>query len=134
MGLFNIVGSTATDALQATLMMAQERHRILADNVANIDTPGYRAHDLDTKGFEKALAKAIQNSRRQNPNQSRLGMPDLDPEVKARLNNLVFHDANDRSVEQLMIELNKNASRHTTAANLLRNQNSLIKAVISETV
>jgi flagellar basal-body rod protein FlgB len=138
MSLFDLVGSTATDALQQHLHLAQNRHRVLADNIANIDTPGYRMKDIDVKGFEEALGKAIQRSRKQNPNASRLSLPELDSEASssaaAKLRGIVFHDDNDRSIEQLMVELQRNASRHSRAANLLRNQVNVLRLVISEKV
>jgi flagellar basal-body rod protein FlgB len=138
MGLFDIVGSTATDALQQHLLLAQDRHRVLADNVANIDTPGYRMKDIDIKSFEKTLGKAIERSRKSNPNAARLQMPSLDEEASAssasKLRGIVFHDDNDRSVEQLMVELQRNASKHSQAANLLRNQMNMLRVVISEKV
>ena len=137
MGLFNIVGSTATDVLQQTMELAQERHRVLADDVANIDTPGYKMRDIDVKHFEKSLANAINQSRRSNPNNSRLELPDPKADGSAKsgsdLRGIVFHDANNRGVEQLMVELTQNQIKHQRAASVLRNQLSLIKSVISET-
>ena len=56
MQLFN---NTAIDALQQTAVFAQNRHEVLAGNLANIDTPGYRSRDLDVDAFQDALATAI---------------------------------------------------------------------------
>lgn len=137
MGLFNIVGSTATDVLQQTMELAQERQRVLADDVANIDTPGFKMRDIDVGHFEKTLAKAINDNRRANPNNTRLQLPDPHSDGSKRagsdLSGIVFHDANNRGVEQLMVELSQNQMKHSRAASVLRNQLNLIKAVISET-
>ncbi|HTQ33255.1 MAG TPA: flagellar basal body rod protein FlgB [Stellaceae bacterium] len=38
--------------LRTRLQWAQERQRVLAENVANADTPGYRGHDLAPLKFE----------------------------------------------------------------------------------
>ncbi len=137
MGLFNIVGSTATDLLQRTMVLAQERHRVLADDIANIDTPGFKMKDIDVGRFEKTLAKAINQSRRSNPNNVRLELPEGNSAGTSKsdddLHGIVFHDANNRGVEQLMVELTKNQTKHQRAASVLRNQLSLIKSVISET-
>ncbi len=35
------------------------RFNILAQNVANADTPGYRPRDLDAAGFERLLARSL---------------------------------------------------------------------------
>ena len=134
MGLFDFVGSTATDALQESLRLFQDRHRVLADNVANIDTPGYRMKDIDTGAFEGELARAITKSRRANPNASRLEFAPPDPRSPSaqRIAGIVFHDDNNRSVERLMAEMAKNGSKHAQAASVLRNQVNLLRAVISE--
>jgi flagellar basal-body rod protein FlgB len=135
MSLFNIVGSTATDALQRSMIMAQERHKVLADNIANIDTPGYKMKDLDVDKFEQKLAKSILQARKTNPNSARLDMDAKPgkPSTSAAddISGLVFHDGNNRSVEQLMVELNQNVSRHSQAVNLLRNQTNILRAIIS---
>jgi len=45
------------DAMQGALGFHRERHAVLAGNVANLDTPGYRPVDLArNEGTEAALA------------------------------------------------------------------------------
>jgi flagellar basal-body rod protein FlgB len=38
---------TTVDALQSALTYHRERHTVLAGNVANLDTPGFRPRDLE---------------------------------------------------------------------------------------
>ncbi|TDO16770.1 MULTISPECIES: flagellar basal body rod protein FlgB [Halomonas] len=42
---------------QQALAMRQERQKVLASNIANADTPGYKARDMD---FASELRKAVQ--------------------------------------------------------------------------
>jgi flagellar basal-body rod protein FlgB len=44
--------------LRARLDQLSERQRLIAENIANATTPGYRPRDLDTSGFERLLASA----------------------------------------------------------------------------
>lgn len=44
--------------LRARLDHLSERQRLIAENIANASTPGYRPRDLDTSGFEHMLASA----------------------------------------------------------------------------
>lgn len=137
MGVFDILGSTATDSLEQVLAMTQDRNKVLADNIANIDTPGYRMRDVDTDSFDAALARALERSHRANPNRSRLVLPEANPKDPSAANadglrSIVFHDDNDRSIEKLVVELGKNSSRHGQAAELLRTQLKLLRSVISE--
>ncbi|MDX9714357.1 MAG: flagellar basal body rod protein FlgB [Dissulfurispiraceae bacterium] len=45
--------------LQKMLDIAVFRHKVLASNIANADTPGYKAKDIS---FEKELQKAVSGS------------------------------------------------------------------------
>jgi len=44
--------------LRTRMQWHQERQRVLAENVANADTPGYRARDLAPPNFERTLQAA----------------------------------------------------------------------------
>src|SRR5580658_6985331 len=44
--------------LRTRMQWHQERQRVLAENVANADTPGYRARDLTPPNFERMLQSA----------------------------------------------------------------------------
>src|SRR5882672_2577741 len=55
-------------ALVNTLSFNEARLKVIADNIANLNTPGYRAKQLDPAMFQRALRKAI-NERGPDPNQ-----------------------------------------------------------------
>jgi flagellar basal-body rod protein FlgB len=57
---------------------ATVRHRILAENVANADTPGYRAHDL--KDFQATVKESF-TARATRPGHDGAGHPGLAPEM-----------------------------------------------------
>lgn len=42
-------------ALEQTIRITRQRHEVVSSNIANIETPGYRAKDID---FKTALAEA----------------------------------------------------------------------------
>ena len=44
--------------LRARLDQLSERQRLIAENIANASTPGYRPRDVDTAGFERLLASS----------------------------------------------------------------------------
>ena len=45
---------------QQALSLRQERHKVLASNIANADTPNYKARDMD---FAGELKKAVEHGR-----------------------------------------------------------------------
>ena len=56
---------TVTEGLGAALDLYQARHTVLAENIANSETPGYRARDIE---FADQLAAAL--TAPQEPGQS----------------------------------------------------------------
>lgn len=44
--------------LRARLDHLSERQQLIAENIANASTPGYRPRDIDSAGFERLLASA----------------------------------------------------------------------------
>ncbi len=53
--------------LRTRMQWHQERQRVLAENVANADTPNYHARDLEPPNFENALQTASLALDRTNP-------------------------------------------------------------------
>ena len=52
----DIANSPFFSLLRTRLDQLSERQRLIAENIANASTPGYRPRDLDTAGFERMLA------------------------------------------------------------------------------
>src|SRR5690606_1061657 len=51
-------GSTIP-VLEQVASFTESRHSILAGNLANLDTPGYKVRDLSEKGFQARLRAAL---------------------------------------------------------------------------
>ena len=49
--------------LRTRMQWHQERQRVLAENVANANTPGYRARDLAPPNFERTLQASLALAR-----------------------------------------------------------------------
>jgi flagellar basal-body rod protein FlgB len=47
-------------ALERTIGLSQKRHAVVASNISNIDTPGYRAKDID---FKAALNRVLESGQ-----------------------------------------------------------------------
>lgn len=140
MGLVNFIGSGATDAAAQVIGFSDARQRVIADNIANIDTPGYRMRDLDIGSFNRALARAIQRSQRSGRPGGALDLPSLeqlgrDPGsggAAADLRGIVFHDDNNRSIEELSATMVDNFNQQQRAVNILRSQIRLLRSIIAE--
>jgi len=133
-GLFQ---ATSLPALEQTAMFAERRHEVLAGNVANLDTPGYRVQDLAVSEFEQALKFAIEAQQKPQSSDHRSpGMSEHDPFDKPRLamEKLVYHDGSDVNLERQVSEISKNQSMHSLAIAIMRSQFSTLNSAISERV
>ncbi len=54
-----IVQSTSIPVLEQVVRFSQARHTVLAGNLANLHTPGYRVRDLSVEDFQARLREAI---------------------------------------------------------------------------
>jgi flagellar basal-body rod protein FlgB len=118
--------------LEQVVQFSSQRHRLIAENIANVDTPGYRQKDLSVERFQGLLRERIE-TRRQAPAGS-MGFDDIRSEVTNPMRNILFHDRNNRSMEQLATDLAKNAMMHNLAIELLRKQFMGLEAALRERI
>jgi flagellar basal-body rod protein FlgB len=134
----SLFGSTNIPALTEVLNFAQARHNVLAGNVVNATTPGYRVRDLNEVAFQQKLKEAIQatGARPQglSPGLARSQPGDEMREVRSSLENLVYHDDTNIDLEKQVNEINKNQLLHNFALTIMTNQFQLLETAISERV
>ncbi len=88
------------------------RQKLVASNIANADTPGYRTRDVDFQAeFQNALGS---------------------PRITGVDGLKVKNDGNDVSVDRESRLLAENALRFQLASNLLRSQIRVVRSAIQE--
>ena len=147
MSIQGLTDGGAIPALEAMARFSAARQRLIADNVANIDTPGFTPMDADPKAFQAQMRQAIDARREDSPaglhgalevsgrgpmQQLPGGEVVLDPE--ALHENLLFHDRNDRNLERIMQDVSENLLAFQAATQLLRNRFRMIEMAISERI
>jgi flagellar basal body rod protein FlgB len=118
--------------LEQTVRFHAARHKLLADNIANVSTPGYRQRDLPVDSFRRMIADRIDRRRLAPPGTVGFGDLHVDPEEPPR--GVLFHDHANRSMEQLMSDSAKNALFHNLMVELLRKQFGAIESALQERV
>lgn len=118
--------------LEQVVRFSAARHELLTENIANVDTPGYRQKDLSVKDFQKALATRIDQRQSAPPGSVRFDDIPMDPEHPQA--GILAHDGNNRSMEQLSTDLAKNALLHNMAIELLRKQYQQIEMALKERI
>jgi flagellar basal-body rod protein FlgB len=137
MGMFR---TSTVPALEQTVAFAQRRHEVLAGNLANLDTPGYRTRDLSVADFQNALADSIEAAQHPSPGHATAvpgtGSPatrgDFMEGPRHAMEQVVFHDNSDVGLESQVTEMAKNQHLHNSAIALMRSQFGLLRAAISE--
>ena len=64
--------TSSLDFHSKALVIRSERQRVIASNIANVDTPGYSAHNLDFKEAMNAASGSAQNKLSLSSSQSAL--------------------------------------------------------------
>jgi len=135
--ILNRLGNPAIDKM---LSFTEARHRVIAENVANIDTPGYRTKQLDPSLFQRALRRAIEAQKREPDAAMTLDQtsqfrergghlvvtPSLEP-----TENLLFHDGTNARIEREMSELASNTMMHQLSVEFLNNHYRMLKRSIT---
>jgi flagellar basal-body rod protein FlgB len=137
----NLFDSTTIPVLQEMVNFNQARHTILAGNIANMDTPGYKVRDLSVEDFQSRLQQAIEE-RRQPPQSSQslspgeVGLSTTAPlaEVAKNTKTILHHDQNNVGIEHQVTEMVKNQMQHNMALSLMVKQFHLLETAISEKV
>ena len=57
--LSSLFQSSSLPVLEQVVNFTEARHGVLAGNIANIDTPGYKTRDLSPELFQQRLQEAI---------------------------------------------------------------------------
>jgi len=115
-----LLNQGATPMLEQTLQFTAARHKLIAEDVVNISTPGYQQRDLSLPKFQKMLAERAKAADRSAPGS--VDFSDVTAEVQKRNSGILFHDGQSRSMEELMSDQAKNALMHNLAIELLRHQ------------
>jgi len=133
----NLFAGTSIPALGEVLNFAQARHTVLAGNVANVNTPGYRLRDLNEAEFQQRLKEAMTQSGSYDARSTSLAAAEPgDPmrDVRQSLENLVYHDDTNIDLEKQVSEMTKNHLLHNFALTVMTDQFRLLETAISERV
>lgn len=105
-------------ALRSALDALTLRQRVIAANIANADTPGFKASEVR---FEDLLVQAL-----------RQGRTDVQPEIATRADTSLRADGNNVDVEEQMLALSETALTFTALSRLAGARLALLRSAISE--
>jgi len=117
------VDLSTVDTLQQALTYHRERHTVLAGNVANLDTPGYRPVDLvrQTEGAPGTMAVT---------HEGHLSTPAVAPDFVTSFDDggaLQGSDGNAVTLEREMSKIDANRARYATSAELVSRRLAVLR-------
>ena len=116
------VDLSTVDTLQAALTYHRERHTVLAGNVANLDTPGFRPADLQRRTAEDPGAMAVTHDGHMSPPGATDFVTSFDDGGA-----LQGQDGNAVSLERELSKIDANRARYATSAELVSRRLAMLR-------
>lgn len=122
-------------ALNAKMHYLDTRQKVLAQNVANADTPGYVPKDLSKVDFGRVLQKVTKDNNVQVDTTNPMHMPPADhiDDPKNRAAKLVYEVApvgNEVSLEEQMVKSSQNTMDYSLMTTLYQKNVNMIKTAL----
>jgi len=138
--LFDITTRTLEAATKGTVI----RHRVIANNIANVDTPAFQAADFS---FEKQLKAALERAKTNASSQPSKALTvggrkaSLPEEPVEADNQVLLLEANDQprldgdtvDIDKEMVKLAQNTILHNSFIHLLNAKFRMLKTAIGNT-
>lgn len=116
--------------LERVLDHARDRQAVLSGNVTNVDTPGYRAQDVEALAFDSEMGLAMQRSH--EAHLSGPNAPDAKAEVEAKDDQAPREDGNTVSLERQMAKLEENRVRYGAASTVVSRRLALLRYAVTD--
>ena len=125
-----LLNQSDAPVLEKMLQFTAARHKLIAENVVNISTPGYKQKDLSLEKFQEMLSDRIQ--QRDEGGLGDTSFDDISSEIEDPHRGILFHDGSNRSMERLMSDQAKNALMHNFVIELLKKQYSTMEMALKD--
>lgn len=114
-----------------------QRQKVLAENVANANTPGYRAKDLREPNFKKMALDAMDTSPKPavtHPNHIQASLPERGPfrEITERKTFETSIDGNKVVLEEQVEKMARGRGQYTLAVNLFKKNMQMLKTALGK--
>jgi flagellar basal-body rod protein FlgB len=123
-GTTDTVGMSVTpsqfDLLAKLVDVTTLRHKVLSQNVANVNVPGYRKLNVS---FDEALAQHVRQHGEQ-------GIQDLQPQIVEDPNAPARLDGNTVDIDGEMMRLSKNTLLNNTYLQILSTKTAMMRRAI----
>jgi flagellar basal-body rod protein FlgB len=120
---------TTYDALNLALGAAGKRHEVLSNNIANVNTPGYKRQDVS---FEASLAEALDGADGRSRGVGSNALDGVEHSVVTNSSTSMRLDGNNVDIDHEMAQLAENNVRYNALVQLASKKLSAMRYVISD--
>jgi len=124
------------DTLQQGLAAAWTRNTVIRNNIANVETPGFKASDVE---FESLMSQALQssgfNGARTHPGHIQIGSggpEDVSARIIKRESTSMRMDGNNVDIEAENVKLAQNSIYYNTLLEKMNSEIRRLRMAISE--
>ena len=113
------------DILGTALKASEYKNQVLLNNIANNDTPGFKAQDVEFESVMRDALDSYEITGRIEPDNIMTQLYTRHTNYKTRI------DKNNVDIESEMVEFYKNAAKYDMITNCILNDKNMINNVIS---
>ncbi|HDT14993.1 MAG TPA: flagellar basal body rod protein FlgB [Firmicutes bacterium] len=135
-----IFSSEIYQILEKSLNASSMQHKMIANNIANVETPGYKRSEVV---FQNKLAEILDNSTKTYmplyvthakhiPVMPNIKLGELQPEIVTRTEMSLRTDGNNVDIDSEMASLAENTAAYSTLAQLTSTKLGMLKTAISD--
>jgi flagellar basal-body rod protein FlgB len=122
----DLLSDLTSEVLAKSLDGAGLRQRVIADNIANVETPGFTRSDVS---FDEQLRAALATS---DPDSAMRRVTSATPQVELDSASPAGPNGNNVGIDREMAELTKNGLRYDALVQLLNLKGSMVRLAINE--
>ncbi|HHY41924.1 MAG TPA: flagellar basal body rod protein FlgB [Thermoanaerobacterales bacterium] len=123
------------DFLGSLLDVKMKRHQLISNNLANVDTPGYKRYDISFEELLKSnlnrrrIPLAITNEKHIDPKKQ---LMEIKPKVYRDQTYSYRNDGNNVDIDKEMVEMAKNTISYNIISEQINKNFKMLQTVISE--
>lgn len=123
------------DLMGKLLDVKLKRYELISNNLANVDTPGYKRADIS---FEEVLKNNVNKQRMplaltdDKHIQARRQLTDIEPEVYREQDHSIRNDKNNVDIDKEMVEMVKNTFSYNIISDQVQRNFKILQTAISE--
>lgn len=131
MSLFS--GLSTIDLLAGAMRVAQDNHKIIANNISNADTPGYSPTKMNFQGTLRNVLDGHGRISLRNTRPRHIQASFFRPKLDSSQLLITKNDGNQVDLEMEIAELAKNTGRYNLYGSILKKQFQMMKYMLTNT-